>query len=493
MQNLTKLTIKQALKGLQEKIFSSAELVDEHINNMLKYKHLNAYITETFELAKKQANIADENYKLKQARKLEGIPVAIKDLFCTKGVLTSSGSKMLSNFMPTYESTVSQNIANHGTIMLGKANMDEFAMGSANVTSYFGKAINPWQAKNDPKALVPGGSSGGSAAAVSGFMAMAALGSDTGGSVRYPAALTGIVGMKPTYGRCSRWGMIAFASSLDQAGIFTRTVEDTALMLEVMMGFDAKDSTSLDVTVPELTTACSKSIKGMKIGIPMSLFEHTNIDSEVLKMWQDTIEMLKIEGAEIINVNLAHSEYAIPTYYVIASAEASSNLARYDGVRYGYRTEKEDITIDEMYRLTRSTGFGAEVKRRIMIGTYVLSAAFMDAYYLKAQRVRRLIANDYISSFSVVDAILLPSAPSTAFGLEEKQDNPVTMYLNDMFTIPASLAGLPCISVPAAISTTGLPLGMQVVGATLDEYSVLKLAVAIERGTAHINFTPSGF
>ncbi|WPY00913.1 Aspartyl/glutamyl-tRNA(Asn/Gln) amidotransferase subunit A [Candidatus Trichorickettsia mobilis] len=493
MDELTKLTISQALSGLQNKQFSSVELTEAHINRIIQHRKLNAYITETLELALEQANVADQHYRVQQARKLEGIPVAVKDLFCTKGVKTTAASKILANFVPTYESRVSQNIKDQGTIMLGKANMDEFAMGSANITSHFGNVINPWRANNTTQDLVPGGSSGGSAAAVASFTAMAALGSDTGGSVRQPAAFTGIVGMKPTYGRCSRWGMIAFASSLDQAGIFTRTIEDTARMLEVMMGFDDLDSTSIDTPVPELVSACSKSVKGMKIGVPMSLMTAPGIAAEIINMWQETITILKQEGVEIINIDLSHSNYAIPTYYVIASAEASSNLARYDGIRYGHRTKEERISIDELYSLTRSEGFGAEVKRRIMIGTYVLSAAFMDAYYLKAQKVRRLIANDFKTAFTTVDAIILPSAPSAAFGVNERQDNPVTMYLNDIFTIPASLAGLPCISVPAALSAHGLPLGMQIIGSTLDEYNVLKVAAAIERTRSNVNFIPGGF
>jgi aspartyl-tRNA(Asn)/glutamyl-tRNA(Gln) amidotransferase subunit A len=377
--------------------------------------------------------------------------------------------------------------------MLGKANMDECAMGSSNLTSYFGKVINPWKAINDETELVPGGSSGGSSAAVSSFISMAALGSDTGGSVRQPAAFTGIVGIKPTYGRCSRWGMIAFASSLDQAGVLTRTTEDSAILLEAMMGFDERDSTSIDAKVPELRSATKASVKGMKIGIPVDLMNQDGVDNEIIQMWQNSVKIMKAEGAEIINIELPHSKYALATYYIIGPAEASSNLARYDGVRYGLRVEKEGMGIEEMYELTRSAGFGAEVKRRIMIGTYVLSSAFMDAYYLKAQKMRRLIANDFNSSFKKVDVIMLPSAPTAAFGVNEVQDNPVTMYLNDIFTIPASLAGLPCISVPAALSNKGLPLGMQIIGQPLDEYNTLRAAAAIERACVGIDFKPRGF
>jgi len=493
MSELTKLTISKALKALKEKEFSCLELAKAHIEQMEKYKKLNAYITETCDIALSQAKIADQNYSKNQERKLEGIPVAVKDLFCTKGVLTTSGSKMLSNFVPTYESTVSENIKNQGTIMLGKTNMDEFAMGSSNLSSYFGHVINPWKASDSSENLVPGGSSGGSSAAVSGFLAMAALGSDTGGSVRQPASYTGIVGMKPTYGRCSRWGMIAFASSLDQAGILTRNVEDAALMLESMMGFDAKDSTSLDVPVPNLMPACSKSIKGMRIGVPYDLMKLDGIDGDIIKMWQDTIDAMKAEGAEIIDITLENAKYSLPTYYVIAPAEASSNLARYDGIRYGLRPEGSEININELYELTRSNGFGDEVKRRIMIGTYVLSASFIDAYYLKAQRMRRLIYNDFNQAFTKVDVILIPTAPTSAFAMDDKQDDPVTMYLNDIFTIPASLAGLPCISVPAALSTNMLPLGMQVIGQALDEYNTLRVGAAIERLFSHVNFIPRGF
>ena len=493
MSELVKLTISQALKALKNKDFSCIELTNAYITQMQKHKNLNAYITETIDIALQQARVSDQNYTDGKERKLEGIPIAIKDLYCTKNVLTSAGSKTLSNFIPTYESTITQNVKDQGTIMLGKANMDEFAMGSSNMSSYFGNVISPWKASDSSKDLVPGGSSGGSAAAVSAFLAMASLGSDTGGSVRQPASYTGLVGMKPTYGRCSRWGMVAFASSLDQAGILTRNVEDAALMLESMMGFDPKDSTAIDAAVPNLTSACNQSIKGMKIGVPLELMKLEGIDNDIIKMWQDTIDALKAEGAEIIDVTLEHSKYSLATYYIIAPAEASSNLARYDGIRYGLRVEKDDMNINEMYETTRSNGFGAEVKRRIMIGTHVLSSACIDAYYLKAQKMRRLIYNDFNQAFTKVDVILLPTTPTPAFALDEKQDNPVTMYLNDIFTIPASLAGLPCISVPTALSSNSLPLGMQIIGPALDEYNTLKLASAVERASSHINFVPRGF
>mgnify|MGYP001127195105 CR=1 FL=1 len=490
MTDLIKLSITGALDGLREKKFTASELTEAHIKQAQNVQHLNSYITETFDSARSLAKAADANYANGTARKLEGIPVAVKDLFCTNGVKTTAGSKMLSNFVPSYDSTVSKNIADCGTIMLGKTNMDEFAMGSGNITSYFG---NPWKADGSDEDLVPGGSSGGSAASVSSFTSMAALGSDTGGSVRQPAAFTGTVGIKPTYGRCSRWGMVAFSSSLDQAGIFTRNVTDSALMLEAMMGFDEKDSTSIDHSVPELVSAASKSIKGMRVGVPTDLMELDGVNKEVITMWQNSIQMMKDEGAEIVNITLPHAKYALSVYYVIAPAEASSNLSRYDGVRYGHRTDKKGLSLDEMYAQTRTEGFGEEVKRRIMIGTYVLSSSNMDAYYLKAQKVRRLIANDFKDAYQKVDVVLLPSAPTAAFGLNENQSDPITMYLNDIFAIPASLAGLPCSSVPAAISLAGLPMGMQMVAPAMDEYNLIRASAAIERAMKNTNFTPRGF
>ncbi|MDA9163755.1 Asp-tRNA(Asn)/Glu-tRNA(Gln) amidotransferase subunit GatA [Rickettsiaceae bacterium] len=493
MTDLIKLSITEALKGLKEKKFTALELTEDHIKQAENVKHLNSYITETFDSARALAKKADENYANGSQRKLEGIPVAVKDLFCTNGVKTTSGSKMLNNFVPSYESTVSQNIADCGTIMIGKANMDEFAMGSGNITSYFGNVINPWKASGSNEDLVPGGSSGGSAASVSSFASMAALGSDTGGSIRQPAAFTGTVGIKPTYGRCSRWGMVAFSSSLDQAGIFTRNIADSALMLEAMMGFDEKDSTSINQVVPELVSAATKSVKGMKVGVPTDLMELDGVSDEVIKMWQDSIQMMKDEGAEIVNITLPHAKYALSVYYVIAPAEASSNLSRYDGVRYGHRTDKTGLSLDEMYIQTRTEGFGEEVKRRIMIGTYVLSSSHMDAYYLKAQKVRRLIANDFVNAYKQADVILLPSAPTAAFGINDNQSNPLTMYLNDIFTIPASLAGLPCSSVPAALSSKGLPLGMQLVAPAMDEYNLIRASAVIERAMKDTDFTPGGF
>lgn len=489
MSDLIKKTISEASELLKKKEISSTELVKEHIDQMEKHKDLNAYITETSEIALGLAQESDKNIASGNMRKLEGIPVGVKDLFCTKDVKTTAGSKILSNFVPTYESTVSQNISNNGTIMLGKTNMDEFAMGSANITSHFGDVINPWKDK-DGKKVVPGGSSGGSSAAVSGFMAMAALGSDTGGSVRQPAAFTGTVGVKPTYGRCSRYGMVAFASSLDQAGVFTRSVEDSAMMLEAMMGFDPKDSTSIEAEVPELVPAVTESVKGMKVGVPRNIMDMDGIDQDILAMWNESIEKLKSEDIEVVDVSLPKAQYGVPTYYVIAPAEASSNLSRYDGVRYGHRSESDSSSLNDMYESTRSEGFGEEVKRRILIGTHVLSSGFQDAYYRKAQKVRRLIAQDFANSFKLVDAILLPSAPSAPFGFEDNID-PIQMYLNDMFTIPASMAGLPAMSVPAGMKE-GLPLGMQIVGRALDEYNMLKVARALERNI-DLDFTPEGF
>lgn len=491
MTDLVKLKITEAIELLKKKEITSTELTNAHLQQMEKHKNLNAFITETPENALSQAKVSDENYLKGSARKLEGIPLAMKDLFCTKNIRTTAASGILHNFVPPYESTVSQNIFDNGALMLGKANMDDAAMGSANITSYFGNVLSPWKNESGEH-VVPGGSSGGSSAAVASFMAMAATGSDTGGSVRQPAAFTGTVGIKPTYGRCSRYGMIAFASSLDQAGILTRSVEDAALMLEAMMGFDPKDSTSIDATVPDLTPAAKDPIKGMKIGIPRDMMEMEGIDPAIMKMWEDSIEMVKSEGAEIVDITLPMAKYALPVYYVIAPAEASSNLSRYDGVKYGFRAEGEFSSLNEMYEATRSEGFGDEVQRRILIGTYVLSSGFQDAYYRKAQKVRRLMSNNFNDAFTKVDSILLPSAPSTAFGFNENQDDPVQMYLNDIFTIPASLAGLPAMSVPTAMDK-GLPLGMQIVGKALDEYSILRVAASIERSTKNIDFTPKGF
>lgn len=493
MHELIKLSIHTTLKALKNKDFTATELVTAHIKQVQKHKNLNCFITETFEQALLQAEKSDKRYKNNTAKILDGIPIGIKDLFCTNGTRTTSASKMLKNFIPSYDSTVSKKILDQGAIMIGKTNMDEFAMGSSNTTSYFGPVINPWKKKNDNTELVPGGSSGGSAAAVSGNMVMAALGSDTGGSIRQPASFTGTVGIKPTYGRCSRYGMIAFASSLDQAGLFARNVQDAALVLESIMGFDKKDSTSIDMPVPELLSAVNKSIKDMRIGVPMHLMEINGISSEIITMWENSIEILKSAGAQIVNIELPHSKYALATYYIIAPAEASSNLARYDGVKYGYRTEKTNISLDEMYIATRSEGFGEEVKRRILLGTYSLASEHMEACYIKAQKVRRLILNDFVNAYKKCEAILIPSTPTAAFGIKDKQDNPVAMYLNDTFTIPTSLAGLPCISVPAWLSHDGLPLGVQIVTPAFDEYNAIRIGSTIERAMTDIKFIPNGF
>lgn len=491
MSELIKLTIAEAIEGLKSKKFSSVDLVKAHLDQMEKYRKLNAYVLETPEIAVNLAMESDARIASGSQKKLDGIPIGVKDLFCTKNIRTTSCSKILSNFVPVYDSTVSKKVSDSGAIMLGKTNMDEFAMGSSNMTSFFGNAINPWKSANG-KDLTPGGSSGGSSAAVAGFMAMAALGSDTGGSVRQPAAFTGIVGMKPTYGRCSRYGMIAFASSLDQAGILTRSVGDAALMLESMMGFDPKDSTSLNHPVPDLSGALTQDVKGMKIGVPYDLMNQDGVSEDIISMWKNAIDILKDRGAQIVNISLPNSKHSIAAYYVIAPAEASSNLSRYDGVRYGLREENEGMSLDEMYYLTRSSGFGSEVKRRIMIGTYVLSSGFFDAYYIKAQKIRRLIANDFTAAFKDVEAILLPTTPTAAFPLDIPQDNPVTMYLNDIFTIPASLAGLPTISVPTSYSKDNLPLGMQIIGNKLDEYNVIRVASALEN-SIKTDFIPRGF
>ncbi|NDB70337.1 MAG: Asp-tRNA(Asn)/Glu-tRNA(Gln) amidotransferase subunit GatA, partial [Methylocystaceae bacterium] len=423
---------------------------------------------------------SDAKRKSGKAGLMEGVPVGVKDLFCTKGVRSTSCSHILDGFTPTYESTVTTKLFDSGAIMLGKTNMDEFAMGSTNTTSQYGSVKNPWKRKGDSTELVPGGSSGGSAAAVAAGLCLGALGSDTGGSVRQPAAFCGIVGMKPTYGMCSRWGMIAFASSLDQAGVFTRSVKDAAIMLEAISGHDAKDSTSAPVEVPQFSKIFADlNVKGLKIGIPKE-YRQDGMPQEIDTLWKQGAEWLKDAGAKIVDITLPHTKYALPTYYIIAPAEASANLARYDGVRYGLRVEEKGGSLDDMYELTRAAGFGAEVKRRIMIGTYVLSAGYYDAYYKKAQRVRTLVSRDFANAFEKVDVILTPTTPTPAFAIGEKMD-PVTMYLNDVFTVPASLAGLPGISVPAGFSAQGTPLGLQIIGKAFDEETVFKTAAVIEK------------
>jgi aspartyl-tRNA(Asn)/glutamyl-tRNA(Gln) amidotransferase subunit A len=471
------LTIDSALGLLQKREISARELTAMHIERMSAMKNLNAFITETPDLALTQAECSDARYLKKEAKLLDGIPLGIKDLFCTEGTLTTASSHILDGFKPPYESTVTQNLANAGAVMLGKLNCDEFAMGSANTTSYYGAVKNPWHRKNSTEDLVPGGSSGGSSAAVAAHMCLAATGTDTGGSIRQPAAFTGIVGLKPTYGRCSRFGIIAFASSLDQAGPMAKTVKDAAWFLEAMAGFDPKDSTSVNTPVPQYAKNLTSNIKGLRIGIPQE-YRVKGMSSEIENLWQQGIKWLQEQGAIPVEISLPHTEYALPTYYILAPAEASSNLARYDGVRFGLRCE--GTSLDEMYEKTRAAGFGHEVKRRILIGTYVLSHGYYDAYYVKAQKVRRLITEDFKSAFEKVDAILTPTTPSAAFGINEKQDDPVAMYLNDIFTVTVNLAGLPAISVPAGLSSEGLPLGLQVIGRSFDEQTLLNVGMAIE-------------
>jgi aspartyl-tRNA(Asn)/glutamyl-tRNA(Gln) amidotransferase subunit A len=478
MSALTDLTIAAALDGLAKKQFSAKELAEAHVRAVAAARDLNAFITETPAQAIQMAEASDARRQKGEAGALEGIPLAIKDLFCTKGVLTTAGSHILDGFKPTYDSTVTTNLWRAGAVMLGKANMDEFAMGSSNMTSYYGGVHNPWRRRGDNRPLVPGGSSGGSAAAVAARVALGATGTDTGGSIRQPAAFCGIVGMKPTYGRCSRWGIVAFASSLDQAGPFARTVEDTAILLGAMAGHDPKDSTSVDAPVPDYRKALTGDIRGLKVGVPRE-YRVDGMAPEIDKVWQQGIGWLKAAGAEPVEISLPHTKYALPAYYIIAPAEASSNLARYDGVRYGLRVPGDSL--DALYENTRAAGFGAEVRRRVLIGTYVLSAGYYDAYYLKAQKVRALIANDFTEAFKKVDVVLTPSTPSAAFAAGEKMDDPIAMYLNDVFTVTVNLAGLPGISVPAGLSEDGLPLGLQLIGKAFDEATVLRVAQVVEK------------
>lgn len=482
MTNLTHLSIAEALEGLKKKDFTAVELTQAHIAATQEQRALNAYITETPELALEMAAASDKRRASGEAGLLEGIPLAIKDLYCTKGVRTTASSKILENFVPTYESTVTANLFRDGAVMLGKTSLDEFAMGSSNTTSAYGNVLNPWKRNNgDTSDLVPGGSSGGSSAIVAARAAMGATGTDTGGSIRQPASFCGIAGIKPTYGRCSRWGIIAFASSLDQAGPFARTVEDCAIMLQSMAGYDPKDSTSANIAVPDFRAALSGDMRGLRVGIPKE-YAVEGLPGEIAKLWEQGKDWLKSAGAEIVDITLPHSKYALPVYYIIAPAECSSNLARYDGVRYGLRVDGKDLT--EVYENTRAAGFGAEVKRRIMIGTYVLSSGYYDAYYTKAQKVRRLIAEDFMKAYEQCDVILAPTAPSAAFAIGENEDDPIKMYLNDVFTIPASLAGLPGMSVPAGLSSDGLPLGLQLIGRPWDEATVLRTAQVLEKAAA---------
>ena len=487
MTNLNNLTISEARDKLKSKEISSLELTNSCLSAIDAADALGAFVHKTPELALEQAKRADERLKKENPPDLCGIPLGIKDLFCTKGVESQAASRILENFKPEYESTVSQNLLDNGTVMLGKLNMDEFAMGSSNETSIYGNAINPW--KIDERGLTPGGSSGGSAAAVAANLCLAATGTDTGGSIRQPAAFTGIVGVKPTYGRCSRWGVIAFASSLDQAGPMTKTIRDGAIMLEAMAGNDPKDSTSANIEVPNFEAMLTGDIKGKRIGIPKE-YRLDGMPSEIEKLWSDGTEMLRQAGAKIENISLPHTKYALPAYYVIAPAEASSNLARYDGVRYGRRAAlSSGDGINEMYEKTRAEGFGPEVKRRVMIGTYVLSAGFYDAYYNRARRVRALIKKDFDEVFADgVDAILTPTTPSAAFGLGEMSDaDPVQMYLNDVFTVTVNLAGLPGVSVPTGVDKSGLPLGLQVIGRPWEEGDMLNIAYSLEQSA---DFSP---
>ncbi|QQG35569.1 MAG: Asp-tRNA(Asn)/Glu-tRNA(Gln) amidotransferase subunit GatA [Micavibrio aeruginosavorus] len=482
MTELTNQTIAQALEGLKKKQFSAKELTEAHIKVMEETRHLNAYITETPEQALEAAQESDKKITAGDMRPLEGIPIGMKDLFCTKGVRTTAASKILGNFVPQYESTVSGKMLADGAVILGKTNLDEFAMGSSNTTSAFGNVISPWKRSDGSNAdLVPGGSSGGSSAAVSARSCMAATGTDTGGSIRQPAAFCGIAGIKPTYGRCSRWGVIAFASSLDQPGIFARDVKDCAIVLKSMSGHDPKDSTSANKPVPEFAAALTGNVKGLKVGIPKE-YNVEGMPAEITAIWQKGMDWLKTGGAEIVDISLPHTKYALPTYYIIAPAECSSNLARYDGVRYGLRVDGENL--NDMYGKSRAAGFGNEVTRRILIGTYVLSSGYYDAYYIKAQKLRRLIYEDFINAYQKCDVILTPTAPSAAFAIGENDDDPLKMYLNDVFTVPASLAGIPGMSVPAGLDAQGLPLGLQILGRHWDEETVFRVSDFIETAAA---------
>ncbi len=480
MTKLTDLGVAALRDGFRDGAFSARDVATAFNEAVAGAKALNAFIVETPELALAAADAADADRASGTLKPLSGVPIGMKDLFATKGVQTTAASHMLEGFKPEYESTVSAKLWAAGAGMLGKLNLDQFAMGSSNETSYFGNVISPWRRNNgDTAALAPGGSSGGSSAAISARLCPAATGTDTGGSIRQPAAFTGISGIKPTYGRCSRWGIVAFASSLDQAGPMARDVRDCAILLENMAGFDPKDSTSLDLPVPNWEAALSSNLKGKKIGIPKE-YRVDGMPAEIEALWEQGISWLKDAGAEIVSVSLPHTQYALPAYYIVAPAEASSNLARYDGVRYGLRDLPDGANLQDMYAATRAAGFGDEVKRRILIGTYVLSAGFYDAYYTQAQKVRTLIARDFEQAWQSCDLLLTPTAPSAAFGLGEKNADPLAMYLNDVFTVPTSLAGLPAMSVPGGLDAQGLPLGLQIIGKALDEQSVLNAGLAIE-------------
>ncbi len=480
MTDLTELTISGIRDGLSKKAFTATELTQAYLANMEKARALNAYVFETPEKALAMAAESDKRVAAGEARALEGVPLGIKDLFCTEGIHSQAGSHILDGFKPPYESTVTANLWAAGAIMLGKLNMDEFAMGSSNETSYYGPVVNPWRSEGSNAKLVPGGSSGGSAAAVSARLCAGATATDTGGSIRQPAAFTGTVGIKPTYGRCSRWGVVAFASSLDQAGPIARDVRDAAILMKSMASVDAKDTTSVDIAVPDYEKAIGQSVRGLKIGIPKE-YRVDGMPPEIERLWQAGRDWLREAGADLVDITLPHTKYALPAYYIVAPAEASSNLARYDGVRYGLRVPGDDIV--SMYEETRAAGFGKEVKRRILIGTYVLSAGYYDAYYLRAQKVRTLIKRDFETVFADgVDAILTPATPSAAFGLEAMATaSPIEMYLNDIFTVTVNMAGLPGIAVPAGLTGDGLPLGLQLIGRPFDEEMLFRTAHVIEQ------------
>jgi aspartyl-tRNA(Asn)/glutamyl-tRNA(Gln) amidotransferase subunit A len=478
MSDLTTLSLAEARAGLVAGRFSATELTSAFLDAIeASNKSLNVYVLPTPEHALARAKLSEARYAQGEARPLEGLPLGIKDLYCTRGVRTTACSHILTGFTPTYESTVTQNLWDAGALMLGKLNNDEFAMGSSNETSCFGPAVNPWRRKGSNVALVPGGSSGGSAAAVAADLCLGATATDTGGSIRQPAAITGTVGIKPTYGRCSRWGIVAFASSLDQAGPIAKCVRDAAILLRHMASVDAKDSTSVDIAVPDYEAAVGRSIKGLKVGVPKEYRMH-GMPNEIEQLWQQGIDWLKAAGATVEEVSLPHTKYALPAYYIVAPAECSSNLARYDSVRYGLREPGADLI--DTYETTRAAGFGAEVRRRVLIGTYVLSAGYYDAYYLKAQKVRTLIKRDFEAVFERVDVLLTPTTPGPAFGIGEVSGDPIAMYLNDIFTVTVNMAGLPGISVPAGLSTDATPLGLQLIGRPFDEATLFRVAQVIE-------------
>ena len=479
MRDLTTFSISEARNKLENKEFSARDLIHAYLKKMDETRELNAYVLETSDLALAQAQETDKRLaKGEPLRPMEGMPIGIKDLFCTQGIRTTACSKILENYVPPYESKITAQLKTAGAVFLGKLNMDEFAMGSSNIHTVYGPVRNPWRVKGKDCFFVPGGSSGGSAAAVAAGSAIAATGTDTGGSIRQPASFTGIVGLKPTYGRCSRWGVIAYASSLDQAGPMTKTVRDSAIMLGVMAGFDPKDSTSVDIPVPDYETFLTGNLKGLKVGIPLE-YRVPGLHPQCEALWCQGMGWLRDAGAEVIEISLPHTQYALPVYYILAPAEASSNLARYDGIRYGFRAPCSSL--DELYEKSRDMGFGPEVKRRIMMGTYVLSAGYYDAYYLQAQKLRRLITQDFEKAFEKVDMVLTPTTPTPAFAIGEEPKDPITMYMNDVLTVPTNLAGLPAISVPAGLTEEGLPLGLQMIGPSFQEGVILNAAYAIEQ------------